>query len=294
MPSTEELLVKTSRTFALAIPLLPEPTRTTTRLAYLLFRIADTLEDAEAWPRAKRMEGLAQFAELLRSPEPEAARRVSRAWVDGAPTRHAAYLELLESVPQVLAEVADVEQGAQRIILRHALRTTEGMKKILADSDEQGRVRITNLEELRGYCYVVAGIVGELLTELFLHDAPALDPVGGVLKANERGFGEGLQLVNILKDEHVDATDGRTYLPAGVPRKDVLALAWSGLKQARHYIDALKTGGAPPGFYSFTALSQQLAEATMEVLERNGPGAKIPRTQVFAILARVQQAASSQ
>ncbi len=41
----EELLFKTSRTFALSIPLLPEPTRREVTVAYLLFRIADTLED---------------------------------------------------------------------------------------------------------------------------------------------------------------------------------------------------------------------------------------------------------
>ncbi len=41
----EELLIKTSRTFALSIPLLPEPTRREVTVAYLLFRIADTLED---------------------------------------------------------------------------------------------------------------------------------------------------------------------------------------------------------------------------------------------------------
>jgi phytoene/squalene synthetase len=32
--------------FALAIPLLPEPTRNRVGIAYLLFRIADTFEDA--------------------------------------------------------------------------------------------------------------------------------------------------------------------------------------------------------------------------------------------------------
>ena len=49
MIDVNDLLVKTSRTFALAIPLLPEPTRREVGLAYLLFRIADTFEDATAW-----------------------------------------------------------------------------------------------------------------------------------------------------------------------------------------------------------------------------------------------------
>ena len=36
------LLQKTSRTFALTIPLLPEPLQTDVVVAYLLFRIIDT------------------------------------------------------------------------------------------------------------------------------------------------------------------------------------------------------------------------------------------------------------
>ena len=50
------LLVKTSRTFALSIPVLPEPTRREVTVAYLLFRIADTLEDSTLWSRERKLE----------------------------------------------------------------------------------------------------------------------------------------------------------------------------------------------------------------------------------------------
>ena len=47
MPSSDwdalhALLQKTSRTFALTIPMLPQPLRTEIGVAYLLFRIIDT------------------------------------------------------------------------------------------------------------------------------------------------------------------------------------------------------------------------------------------------------------
>ena len=42
----QALLGETSRTFALAIPRLPEPRMTEVTVAYLLFRIADTFKDA--------------------------------------------------------------------------------------------------------------------------------------------------------------------------------------------------------------------------------------------------------
>ncbi len=293
MATTHELLAKTSRTFALAIPLLPEPTQQTVCLSYLLFRIADTLEDAEAWPRARRLQGLEEFAGLLDRPEPGEGRRLSQLWLAPPPTRHEAYLELLAATEQVMGEVRDLAPGARTIALRHARRTALGMRDILANrSDAEGRVRVGDLQGLKDYCYVVAGIVGELLTEVFLHDAPGLDRVAGALHENERAFGEGLQLVNILKDERDDAGDGRSYLPPGVPRSDVLKLAWSDLVRARRYLDALRAGGAPPGFVAFGALSEELAEATLERLGREGAGAKVSRAQVFEILARVQREAA--
>jgi farnesyl-diphosphate farnesyltransferase len=65
MSVIDHLLQKTSRTFALAIPLLPEPTRNQVGIAYLLFRIADTFEDAVLWSRERRLAALDQFVELL-------------------------------------------------------------------------------------------------------------------------------------------------------------------------------------------------------------------------------------
>src|SRR5580658_3414801 len=52
MADVDRLLLHTSRTFALAIPQLPEPLRREVGVAYLLFRIADTFEDATRWPRS--------------------------------------------------------------------------------------------------------------------------------------------------------------------------------------------------------------------------------------------------
>ena len=92
---------------------------------------------------------------------------------------------------------------------------------------------------------------------------------------------------------HVEDNLRRGMSPAEARREAVMKLAWSDLRQARQYIEALKAGGAPAGFYAFTALSQQLAEATLERLQHEGAGAKVPRTEVFEILARVQAAASS-
>ena len=54
----EGLLAGSSRTFALAIPLLPEPTRQEVTIAYPRFRIAGTLEDVADWPPGRRIQAL--------------------------------------------------------------------------------------------------------------------------------------------------------------------------------------------------------------------------------------------
>ena len=61
----------------------------------------------------------------------------------------------------------------------------------------------------------MAGIVGEMLSELFLLDRPGLSPIASRLRERAATFGEALQLVNILKDSAVDAEEGRRYLPGG-------------------------------------------------------------------------------
>jgi farnesyl-diphosphate farnesyltransferase len=292
----DELLLKTSRTFALAIPLLPPPTREATSLAYLLFRVTDTLEDAELWSRDTRLAALEDLGGLLSSAPGEAAHTravgLSRAWLAAPPSRDTGCLELLSALPALFDELHRQSPAARRIILAHGARTAAGMHATLARADERGHFELRSLAELREYCYIVAGIVGELLTELFLLGAPELEKERATLVEHQVFFGEGLQLVNILKDETRDTTDGRAYLPGGVSRAEVVALARKDLGRARVYIEALDRGGAPRGFVAFTTLSADLADAALDRLEVDGAGAKISRSAVMQMFERVQGLAS--
>ncbi len=288
------LLERTSRTFALSIPRLPEPTRLATTLAYLLFRLADTFEDAAVWPRARRAEALTDLLALLADP-PTAPRALAvelgRRWVDGRPTEHAGYLDLLAATPAVLDALEGLPPSSRSIVLHHARRTAEGMRGFVERSDERGSLHLETQGDLREYCYVVAGIVGEMLTDLFVHDAPALrEPsVEAVLRGDARAFGEGLQLVNILKDASDDARDGRTYLPPDLDRAVVLSLARSDLAAATRYVLTLQGAGAPRGFVEFTALPVLLARETLDLLERDGAGAKLPRERVMALASGLDE-----
>ena len=110
--SLEDLLEKTSRTFALSIPVLPEPTRREIMIAYLLFRIADTFEDASHWTPDDRIGALADFNGLLRSYSREKAEGLCRDWVGREVAHHAGYQELMAEVPFVLDAFFALSPGA--------------------------------------------------------------------------------------------------------------------------------------------------------------------------------------
>ena len=289
-PDLEQLLIATSRTFALAIPLLPEATRRQVTIAYLLFRIADTFEDAARWPRVRRIEALAVFERLLLAPDPDATAATARAWAVEVPCNQPGYRDLLAELPQVLDAYFALSPAAVELIREHTLRTSRGMAGFVARTDDRGELRLRDLDDLRGYCYVVAGIVGELLTELFLLGHPALAPGGAALRERSRAFGEGLQLVNILKDSASDAAEGRRYLPDDVQRAEVLALARANLNAAAEYVLVLQRLGAERGLLAFTALPVELAYATLDRVEQAGPGAKLTRPEVYTLVQRVHRA----
>lgn len=288
----DDLLNKTSRTFALAIPLLPEPPRSAVGLAYLLFRIADTFEDATDWPREERLNALESFVEVLEL-DPATRKGVERRLVDGwlarPPVAHAGYLELLSEMPAVLAHVDALPPEVRRIIIHYTLRTTEGMASVVRRADERANLKLKSISDLKDYCYLVAGIVGELLTELFLYECSLLKSEEATLKQAMRAFGEGLQLVNILKDAGDDARDGRVYLPDNLTRAEILSLARADLKQANHYVQALQRGSAPRGYLAFTGICLMLAFASLECLEVQGGATKVSRLEVARLFEELNR-----
>ena len=284
-----ELLEKTSRTFALSIPSLPEPTCREVTVAYLLFRIADTFEDASHVPPEVRIRALEDFNALVAAFRRDEAVRLSRGWAAGGIAANPSDRELLAEVPFVLDAFFALSPGAAETIRTHVMRSAAGMADFVART-RSGRLSLTDLDDLKAYCYVVAGLVGEMLTGLFLLDRPGLAIEAPGLRSRAAAFGEALQLVNILKDAAGDAAEGRTFLPAVVPLREVFALARRDLLVAGEYIGALERAGAPRGILEFTALPVELAWASLEKIERNGPGSKVSRPEVYRLARRVRHA----
>ncbi|HTA17675.1 MAG TPA: squalene/phytoene synthase family protein, partial [Polyangia bacterium] len=283
------LLQKTSRTFALTIPLLPEPLQTEVATAYLLFRIIDTFEDATRWDAARRIEALSLFIRLMEGEEPDLDASVGN-WLEAPPLDHAGYLELLAATPRVIAWHRRLRPAAGELLRKHLVRSARGMISIVERTDANGVLQMQTLHDLRDYCFVVAGIVGEMLTELFILQSPSLKVVAGELRARAVEFGEALQLVNILKDVRPDAAEGRVYLPREASLPEVFQLARADLRRAAEYIDLLQKAGAAKGTVAFNALNTRLAIATLRLLRDQGPGAKLTRLQVTGIAAEVMNA----
>ncbi|MFN3629475.1 MAG: squalene/phytoene synthase family protein, partial [Casimicrobiaceae bacterium] len=76
-------------------------------------------------------------------------------------------------------------------------------------SQDLAKTRYLDFAELDRYCYLVAGVVGEVSARIFGIPPGHVDQT----LAYARALGESLQLINILRDVGEDARRGRLYLP---------------------------------------------------------------------------------
>jgi farnesyl-diphosphate farnesyltransferase len=293
MSEIEDLLQKTSRTFALTIPFLPAPTRAEVEVAYLLFRVIDTFEDARLWTPERRADTLRRFCDLIER-EPDASAPLAAECQRDPPVSYEGYLELLSKLPFVLGVFSAVRAPARACIRRHVTRSAERMAAICRRCEPDGKLALLTLDDLGDYCYSVAGIVGEMLTELYLIERAELDPVAAELRAGSAEFGEGLQLVNILKDAARDAEEGRSYLPKQVSLVEVFARAERDLAAATRYVECLRRANTQPGVIAFNASISRMAIANLGILRTRGLGAKLSRLDVARIQADVMRMVQEQ
>jgi farnesyl-diphosphate farnesyltransferase len=86
----------------------------------------------------------------------------------------------------------------------------EGMPRFQRSASPDG---LADLAEMREYCDVVAGVVGETLTELFCAYEPEIARHHDLMLSLGVSFGRGLQMTNILKDFWEDHDRGVCWLP---------------------------------------------------------------------------------
>ena len=214
----DAILPHVSRTFALTIPQLPPALRTAVTSAYLLCRIADTIEDEPALSASDTYACLRRFTAVVQGREDAA--RFARDVTPGL-SEHTlpAERELLANTARVIRVVGGFEERQRGAIRRCIEVMSHGMHDFQRTASLKGLARRTDLD---AYCYYVAGIVGETLTELFCGYSPLIGRHYAALYELAPSFGQGLQMTNILKDVWEDRERGACWLPQEVfPRHGV-------------------------------------------------------------------------
>jgi farnesyl-diphosphate farnesyltransferase len=204
----EEMLPQVSRTFALTIPQLPHGLRRGVTNAYLLCRIADTIEDEPALPAEDTFLFLKRFAAVVSGAEDAAALAcaLEGRFSDRTLPAERNLVSNLERVVRVTWAL-----GAQRAAIERCIGLMcHGMHEFQRTASVRGLARSADLDS---YCYYVAGVVGEMLTELFCAHSPAVAAQHEALAELSVSFAQGLQMTNILKDLWEDRSRGACWLP---------------------------------------------------------------------------------
>jgi len=221
-------LERVSRTFALNIRVLPEPLRDQVLHAYLYCRMADTIEDDASLPAAEKSALLHAFAALFDHDLPV---HLHDACVKAFPSllpegwRAADDWEkvLLARAPIVLAAFPRFPLEARRALGACVRAMCDGMGGFALRQERLARASaaarpalIETVADLDRYCWFVAGTVGVMLRELFVAHARIPAARAARMSRFDVSFGNGLQLVNILKDLADDRARGVSWLPGSL------------------------------------------------------------------------------
>ena len=297
----DHILPHVSRTFALTIPQLPEGLRAQVTSAYLLCRIADTIEDEPALSPPETLAFLQRFSALLsgRGDPKRLAREIEQRLSDRTP---ASERDLISNMERVLGVMARLNEPQRAAIRRCVELMCYGMPRFQFNASLKGLARSTDLDD---YCYYVAGVVGEMLTDLFCDYSPQIARQRAALWGLAASFAQGLQMTNILKDVWEDRGRGACWLPQEVftrhgvdlgdvasepfdPRfgagmRELVGVAHAHLRNALDY--TLLIPGKETGIRRFCLWAIGLAVLTLRKIEHNprftaGAQVKVTRSAV--------------
>lgn len=205
----DHILVDVSRTFALTIPELPTGLREVVGNAYLLCRIADTIEDDTSLTAAAKGEYSNEFVSVVCGERP-AGDFAARLVADLAERTPHAERDLVANTARVIRVTHSFTEPQRDILIRCVRVMAMGMSEFQAKKTVGG---LEALSDLDSYCYYVAGVVGEMLTGLFCNYSTEIARNQKQMMDLAVSFGQGLQMTNILKDVWDDRRRGACWLP---------------------------------------------------------------------------------
>jgi farnesyl-diphosphate farnesyltransferase len=207
-----------------------------------------------------------------------------------------ALLQILNTLPPHLC--AEVNQVLETIIAGQRLDLIR-----FGYSSESAPQALQLRNDTIGYTYAVAGCVGEFWTRLCNALVPnyARIPLD-LLREHGRFFGQGLQLVNILRDMPADLRTGRCYLPSeeldalGLTPSQLISepikarpLINSWIAQAREWLahGAKYVQGINGRRLRFSvSLPRLIGEQTLDLIQKTRPletsrRVRVPRTNIY-------------
>lgn len=217
------MLNQVSRTFALNINVLSGASRKSVLLAYLYMRIADTVEDDPDMDAAEKGRLLGLFSAafsggddwLLRIRAFQAA--LPDRWREGKDPNH--FLSLHAEWP--LALLFTLKPAVIGAVCAGVCEMCQGMAEFSArqENREAGWFTLDSVADLDRYCYYVAGLVGNMMCDLFRANSFFISAARyRDMRALSVSFGLGLQITNIIKDIAEDSTRLVCFVPQEICR----------------------------------------------------------------------------
>nr|WP_216860578.1 squalene/phytoene synthase family protein [Polynucleobacter sp. MWH-Jannik1A5] len=232
MAYQKAILNSVSRTFALTIPLLPPSIEKVVGNTYLLCRIVDTIEDAAELSAQTKQALSALFLDAVL--EKVSVENFVKSCLEALKNySNPDELDLIANTPTVLRILHTCSSDDQQAVSRCVSIMSEGMSFFHGKQNQAG---LQDLAEFEKYCYVVAGVVGELLTTIFSNHSHAFKKE---LVGHENlaiAFGQALQMTNILKDSPEDRARGVSWKPINMSQAELLKIAYQKLQDSLKYI----------------------------------------------------------
>lgn len=259
------VLEKTSRTFFIPITLLPPKLKEAVASSYLCMRAIDEIEDHPQFDKIDKIKLLQSISKILKKP-------FQKAQIDELfePYKHL--------LPEVTLHLADWIRFSPPSATPAVLHSTCIMADGMANWVEK-EFAVHTKDDLDEYTYYVAGLVGELLSDLWLwYDNTKTDKKLAV------AFGRGLQAVNIIRNRAEDLKRGGVdFFPDNWGLNEMFEYANENLKKAEKYIEAIKPGP----ILSFCKIPLALAKGTLEAI-KNGKE-KLSRDDVKKIVTNISE-----
>jgi len=279
----QEHLNRVSRSFAFCIARLEGDFRGWVGLSYLLCRILDTVEDALWANLDQRDAAYLRFESFL---EVNPTDSDIQTWVALFPAIPESERFLLLDSGRVFSDLQSLPPSVREKIRVPVLNMYRGMRYFGRNLAPGQSIRLNSLAEVNQYCFFVAGLVGDLLSELLAERWPAMK-LSRRTYLDAHHFGLFLQKVNLLKDQATDEKEGRFLVPS---RPELLASLKLDAEGALRYLQSLPI--AEKGFRLFCAWSLFLGLASLPWTERTwaqGIFNKIPRMLTQKLLGTVEK-----